>query len=66
MNFNNATTDVPVGKATPARKSNQAGKDIHDNARKTLDNVAMRGAQKAQDRIHKNENTNSSNTLFSK
>jgi hypothetical protein len=66
MNFNNASTDVPVGKKTPDRKSNEAGEDIFDNATKTIDNVAMDSAQRAQERIHKNENTNSSNTIFSK
>lgn len=66
MNFTTATTDVPVGKKTPQRKSNEAGEDIYANTHKTLDNVAMDSAQKAQERIHKNENTNSSNTIFSK
>lgn len=66
MNFNDASSDVPVGKKTPARKSNEAGEDIYDNTEKTLDNIAMDSAQKAQERMHKNENTNSSNTIFSK
>ncbi len=66
MNFNDASTDVPVGKKTPQRKSNEAGEDIFDNSTATLDNTAMDSAQKAQERIHKNENTNSSNTIFSK
>jgi len=66
MNFNDASTDVPVGKKTPDRKSNEAGEDILDNSEKTLDNVAMDSAQKAQERMHKNENTHSGNTIFSK
>lgn len=63
MNFNDASTDVPVGKKTADRKSNEAGEDIGQDA---LDRSAMDSSQKAQERQHKNENTNSSNTIFSK
>lgn len=63
MNFNDASTDVPVGKKTPDRKSNLAGQDPGQDG---LDRAAMDSAQKAQDRQHKNEQTNSSNTIFSK
>lgn len=66
MNFNDASTDVPVGKKVPGRKSNEAGEDIHDNVTTTIDNEAMDMAQKATERMHKNENTNSGNTIFSK
>ena len=62
MNFNNASTDVPVGKKTADRKSNLSGQD----GQSKMDRAAMDSAQKAQERQHKNENTNSSNTIFSK
>lgn len=64
MNFNDSSTDRPVGAKNPARKSNDAGVEVgheHD-----IDRSAMDSAQKAQERQHKNENTNSSNTIFSK
>lgn len=64
MNFNDASTDVRVGSKTPDRKSNMAGeKPLPDSK---LDREAMDSAQRAQERQHKNENTNSSNTIFSK
>jgi hypothetical protein len=66
MNFNDASTDVPVGKKTTDRKSNESGEDILDNSVTTLDNELMDAAQKGQERMIKNENTNSSNTIFSK
>lgn len=64
MNFNNASTDVRVGSKTPDRKSNMAGQKAHSNSR--TDRAAMDSAQRGQERQHKNENTNSSNTIFSK
>lgn len=64
MNFNDASTDVRVGSKTPDRKSNMAGQKAHDES--DLDRAAMDSAQRAQERQHKNENTNSSNTIFSK
>ena len=66
MNFNDASSDIPVGKKTAARKANEAGENAVDNVDTNLDSVAMDSAQKAQERLHKNENTNSSNTIFSK
>ena len=63
MNFNDASTDVPVGQKTANRKSNEAGEDPGQDS---LDHAAMDSAQKAQERLHKNEQTNSSNTIFSK
>lgn len=63
MNFNDASTDVPVGKKSPDRKSNEAGEDPGQDS---LDQSAMDSAQKAQERQHKNEQTNSGNTVFSK
>lgn len=63
MNFNNASTDVRVGSKTPDRKSNMAGQTPGSSS---LDKSAMDSAQKGQERQHKNEQTNSSNTIFSK
>lgn len=63
MNFNDASSDRPVGTKDPARKSNDAGEDIGESS---LDRAAEDSAVKAQERQHKNENTNSSNTIFSK
>lgn len=63
MNFNDASTDVRVGSKTPDRKSNQSGQTPGTSS---LDKAAMDSAQKGQERIHKNEQTNSSNTIFSK
>lgn len=63
MNFNDASTDVRVGNKTPDRKSNMSGEKA---VRKDdLDRDAMDSAQRAQERQHHNENTNSSNTIFS-
>ncbi|MFC6647263.1 hypothetical protein ACFQBQ_17135 [Granulicella cerasi] len=66
MSFNEATNDIHVGQKPAARKSNEAGEDVHDNAKATLNNEAMDSAQKAQERIHHNENSNSGNSLFTK
>jgi hypothetical protein len=66
MNFNDATSDIPVGQKSPARKSNEDGENAIGIAEDSLDREAMDSAQKAQERIHKNENTNSGNTIFSK
>jgi hypothetical protein len=64
MNFNDSSSDRPVGEKSPARKSNDSGVEVgHEN---DIDRSAMDSAQKAQERQHKNENTNSSNTIFSK
>ena len=63
MNFNNASDDKPVGTKTADRKSNESGEDPGQSE---LDRAAMDSAQRAQDRMVKNENTNSSNTIFSK
>ena len=63
MNFNDASTDRKVGSKNPARKANDEGTHPGQSG---LDKAAMKGAQKAQDRQHKNENTNSGNTIFSK
>ncbi|MDE1162587.1 MAG: hypothetical protein PW792_11665 [Acidobacteriaceae bacterium] len=60
MNFNNGTTELPVGKLPSQHE------DVLDNEETKIDSVAMEGAKKAQERLHKNENTNSSNTIFSK
>jgi hypothetical protein len=63
MNFNDSRSDNPVGTKTADRKSNEAGEGIDSSA---IDSVALDSAQKAQERIHHNENTNSGNTIFSK
>jgi hypothetical protein len=63
MNFNNATSDKRVGSKTADRKSNLAGEDPGQSK---LDREAMDSAQRAQDRMIKNENSNSSNSLFTK
>ena len=63
MNFNDASSDRKVGSKSPDRKSNDEGQDPGQSS---LDHSAMESAQKAQDRMHKNEQTNSSNTIFSK
>jgi hypothetical protein len=64
MNFNDASTDVRVGSKTPDRKSNMAGEEAFPESE--LDREAMDSAQRAQERQHQNENTNSGNTIFSK
>ena len=64
MNFNDSQNDTRVGSKTADRKSNMSGEEVtHPN---DIDRAAMDSAQRAQDRQHKNENTNSSNTIFSK
>lgn len=63
MNFNNASDDKRTGSKTADRKSNLAGQDPGQSK---LDRAAMDSAQRGQDRQIKNENTNSSNTIFSK
>jgi hypothetical protein len=63
MNFNNASEDKHVGSKTADRKSNESGEDPGQSH---LDHEAMDSAQRAQDRMVKNENTNSGNTIFSK
>jgi hypothetical protein len=63
MNFTDSSTDSKVGTKPAERKSNDDGEEIGSSR---LDHEAMEGAMKAQDRIHKNEQTNSSNTTFSK
>lgn len=63
MNFVNSQTENKVGSKTADRKSNLSGQDPEQTK---LDRAAMDSAQKAQEREHKNENTNSSNTIFSK
>ena len=64
MNFTDSQNDKRVGSKTADRKSNMAGEEVtHTN---DVDRAAMDSAQRAQDRQHKNENTNSSNTIFSK
>jgi hypothetical protein len=62
MNFNNGSSDGPVGTKTVDHNSDDA-----DSMEKSkLDRTAMESAQKAQKHQHENANTNSSNTIFSK
>ena len=64
MNFTDSNSDnIAVGHKTADRKSNESGQHADESS---LDKKAMDGAQKAQDRQVKNEQTNSSNTTFSK
>ena len=64
MNFNDSQNDKRVGSKTAGRKSNMAGEEV--THRRDMDRTAMDSAQRAQDRMNKNANTNSSNTIFSK
>jgi hypothetical protein len=63
MNFTDASSDGRVGSKSADRKSNDMGQT--PGASK-LDKAAMDSAQRGQDRQLKNEQTNSSNTTFSK
>jgi hypothetical protein len=63
MNFNDSSSDRKVGSKPAERKSNEAGQTPGSSS---VDRAAMDSAQKAQDRMHKNEQTNSSNTTFTK
>ncbi len=63
MNFNNGSDDKRVGSKSAARKSNMAGQTPGSSS---MDKTAMDSAQRGQDRQNKNEQTNSSNTTFSK
>jgi hypothetical protein len=63
MNFTDATTDTKVGTKPAARKANDEGET--PSASK-MDQIAMDSAKKANSRTHANEQTNSSNTTFSK
>jgi hypothetical protein len=63
MNFNDSSSDKPLGTKTTGRVSNDSNETPGES---TLDREAMDSATRAQDRQHKNENTNSSNTIFSK
>lgn len=64
MNFTDAgTNSTRVGGKSPDRKSNMQGESMTGSK---LDKAAMDMATKSQERIHHNEQTNSSNTTFSK
>lgn len=63
MNFHNSSDDAKVGSKMMDRKSNRAGQNPGQTK---VDKAAMRGAQRGQDRMIKNENTTSGNTIFSK
>ena len=65
MNFNDGSSSNNVDNANiPARAGNlENEKDPNETP---LGHDAMDMAKKAQNRQHQNENTNSSNTIFSK
>ncbi len=63
MNFNNSRNENTVGTKTAGPSTNTT---VEHTGSTPLDRAAMKGAQKAQDHQHQNENTNSSNTVFSK
>jgi hypothetical protein len=63
MNFTDSSSDNKVGTKTAERKSND--NDVSVGA-SHLDKELLKGAEKANDRTHHNEQTNSSNTTFSK
>ena len=62
MNFTDSSSDNKL-KDSPARKGGDA---IESTGTTPVDRGAMDMAKKAQKHIHDNEQTNSSNTTFSK
>lgn len=65
MNFTDAGTDsTRIGGKSPDRKSNMQGEAATGSS--SVDKAAMDMATKAQERFHHDEETNSSNTTFSK
>lgn len=65
MNFNDGSSNNNLDSAkTPARAGNLENEE--DPRETTLGHDAMDMAKKAQNRQHQNEQTNSSNTIFSK
>ncbi len=64
MNFTDSSeNNNAIGQKPAERKANEAGESPNESS---LDKAAMDGAQKAQSRQHHDEQTNSSNTTFSK
>jgi len=65
MNFNDGSSNNNLDSAkTPARAANLENEE--DPKETVLGHDAMDMAKKAQNRQHQNEQTNSSNTIFSK
>ncbi|MEO6923805.1 MAG: hypothetical protein ABI142_08270 [Bryocella sp.] len=62
MNFTESSSNNKL-KDDPAHKAANA---LEPSEPSELDKEAMEGAKRAQKRIHDNEETNSSNTIFSK
>ncbi len=62
MNFTDSDSDNKL-KSDPARKGGEA---VESSGHTVIDHEAMDSAKKAQKTLHDNENTNSSNTIFSK
>lgn len=66
MNFTEDMDDsLPVGKKPLPRKGNESQQDVAGEESK-LDQIGMDMAQKSGERMHHNEQSNSSNTTFSK
>jgi hypothetical protein len=63
MNFTDSDNEIRLGQKPADRKSNDEGETPGESS---LDKSAMESAERAQDRQHHNEQTNSSNTIFSK
>lgn len=64
MNFTDSSdSNTAIGQKPAERKSNEAGETPGASH---LDKAAMDSAQKGQEHQHHNEQTNSSNTTFSK
>jgi len=63
MNFVDANVDRKVGSKSADRKSNDQGETPGESS---IDKSAMESAQRGEDRQLRNEQTNSSNTIFSK
>ena len=69
MNFNDGTTQRDMNKSkTTVDASHESGdtKDVEKSANDRLDNAAMESAQRAQNRIHSDEQEIPGSTIFSK
>lgn len=63
MNFNDGKSDIGSLSQAPEAKTTE---NAEEAGASKLDKSAMESATRAESRIHKNEQTNSSNTIFSK
>ncbi len=69
MNFNDGTTKLDLDKSkTTVDAAHESGekKDMPEGAEQHLDHSAMKSADRAQNRIHANEQENPEDTLFTK